>query len=86
MPEISRFLGMIISMYYDDHDPPHFHVRYGDWEAVIRIADLAMTRGRLPPKALGLVMEWAAAHQDDLAEDWALARQDLPLKKIAPLE
>ncbi|WP_096700715.1 DUF4160 domain-containing protein [Magnetospirillum sp. 15-1] len=86
MPEISRFLGMIIAMYYDDHAPPHFHVRYGDREAVIRINDLACIQGNLPPKAMGLVIEWAAAHKDELEKDWALARQDLPLNKIAPLE
>ncbi len=86
MPEISRFLGMIIAMYYDDHAPPHFHVRYGDREAVIGINDLACIQGNLPPKAMGLVIEWAAAHKDELEKDWALARQDLPLNKIAPLE
>ncbi len=86
MPEISRFLGMIIAMYYDDHAPPHFHVRYGDHEAVIAIETLACLSGRLPPRALGLVIEWAAAHRAQLAEDWSLARNDLPLKKIEPLE
>ncbi len=86
MPEISRFLGMIIRMYYDDHAPPHFHVRYGEHEAVISILDLACLTGRLPPKAMGLVIEWASAHRAELEEDWALACQDLPLKAILPLE
>ncbi|CAA7613348.1 DUF4160 domain-containing protein [Magnetospirillum sp. UT-4] len=86
MPEISRFLGMIISMYYDDHAPPHFHVRYGEREAVIRIEDLACTRGDLSPRAMGLVIEWAALHRNELMEDWRLARQEKPLNKIAPLE
>ena len=57
MPEISRFLGMLIRMYYDDHSPPHFHVRYNDQEAVIGILDLALLKGGLPPKAMGLVIE-----------------------------
>ena len=60
MPEISRFFGMIIAMYYDDHAPPHFHVRYGEQKAIVAIESLAVTQGKLSPKALGLVMEWAA--------------------------
>ncbi len=86
MPEICRFLGMLIRMYYDDHAPPHFHVHYGEHEAVIGILDFACLRGSLPPKAMGLVVEWASAHRAELEEDWSLARQDLPLKKISPLE
>ena len=86
MPEISRFLGMLIRMYYDDHAPPHFHVRYGEHEAVIGIADFACIKGSLPPRAMGLVIEWAVTHRVELEDDWALACQDLPLKNIAPLE
>lgn len=86
MPEISRFFGIIIAMYYDDHQPPHFHVRYGDEKAIVSIDTLAMLAGRLTPRAMGLVTEWAARHQAELREDWNLARQQAPLKKIAPLE
>ena len=60
MPEISRFFGMIIAMYYDDNAPPHFHVRYGEQKAIVAIESLAVIQGKLSPKALGLVMEWAA--------------------------
>ena len=86
MPEISRFFGMIIAMYHNEHNPPHFHVRYGEYKAEIDIRTLAVLAGKLPPRALGLVMEWASAHQDDLMDDWELARQDAELKRIPPLE
>ena len=86
MPEISRFLGIIIAMYFDEHNPPHFHARYGSERAEIVIDSLAVLAGRLPPRVLGLVMEWAALHRQELMEDWELARQDATLKKIPPLE
>jgi len=64
MPEISRFYGIIIAMFYDDHNPPHFHARYGSYKVAIKIRDFAVLEGYLPPKAMGLVMEWAAIHKD----------------------
>ena len=86
MPEISRFLGMIIAMYYQDHNPPHFHVRYNEYKAAISIKDLALLDGKLPPKVFGLAVEWATKHQSELMEDWELARNLQTLKTIAPLE
>lgn len=86
MPEISRFFGIVIRMYYGDHAPPHFHVRYGSQKALIEIETLALMRGQLSPRALGLVMEWAALHQQELREDWNLARANAPLKPIQALE
>lgn len=86
MPEISRFLGISITMYYNDHPPPHFHVRYGGQRALVAIESLAVLRGQLTPRVLGLVIEWAAAHQAELMEDWRLARLEEPLNKITPLE
>ena len=85
MPEISRFFGILITMYYNDHAPPHFHVRYGNQRALVGVDSLQVLRGRLSPRALGLVMEWAAMHQDELKEDWNLARAQEPLKPIEPL-
>lgn len=85
MPEISRFFGIAITMFYNDHAPPHFHVRYGSEKALIAIEDLSVFAGSLPPRALGLVTEWAALHRAELAEDWTLARTQLPLKSIPPL-
>ena len=86
MPEISRFLGMIIAMYHNEHNPPHFHVRYNEYQASISIKDLAVQEGKLPPKVLGLVMEWAVIHQDELLKNWELARNFDSLQPIAPLE
>jgi len=86
MPEISRFFGIIIAMFYDEHNPPHFHARYGDHKAEFTIKSLSLLAGSLPPRVMGLVMEWASIHQDELMADWELARQQAQLKRIAPLE
>ena len=85
MPEICRFYGIIIAMFYDDHNPPHFHARYGAQSVTIEIRSLRVLEGRIPPRALGLVMEWASAHQEELLDDWNLAKSNQPPKKIAPL-
>ncbi len=86
MPEISRFYGIVISMYYDDHNPPHFHVRYGGDQATIEIASLRVLAGRLAPRVLGLVVEWASQHQPELMDNWDAARNDRPPRKIPPLQ
>jgi hypothetical protein len=86
MPEISRFFGIVVAMYYNDHPPPHFHVRYGEQKAIIDIATFDLLEGELSRRAHGLVKEWAALHQAELADDWDLARQSEPLNKIDPLE
>ena len=86
MPEISRFFGIIVAMFYNDHAPPHFHVRYGDQKAIIAIETLRIIGGELRPRALALVVEWATLHQDELRQDWQLARSMQPLIAIAPLE
>ena len=85
MPEISRFFGIIIAMFYDDHNPPHFHARYGKETVAIEISSLRVLEGFIPPRALGLVMEWASQHQKELLNDWNLAKENQPPKKIAPL-
>lgn len=66
MPEISRFFGIIIAMYYNDYPLPHFHVRYGQQKAIIEIQSLAILEAKLSPRVLGLVIEWAASHQAEL--------------------
>ena len=86
MPTISLFYGIVIRMYFDDHDPPHFHATYNEFEAVIGILDFGVLEGDLPPKALGLVMEWARIHKNQLLADWELARSRKPLSKIEPLD
>lgn len=85
MPEICRFYGIVIKMFFDDHQPPHFHVQYGDQQAIIDIRNLALISGRLAPRALGLVTEWAAQHREDLTELWDQARAAKPLRKLDPL-
>jgi hypothetical protein len=86
MPEISRFFGIVVTMFYNDHAPPHFHVRYGDQKAIVGIDPPRLLEGRIGPRALGLVMEWAALHRQELLRDWDLARRLAPLERIAPLE
>jgi hypothetical protein len=86
MPEISRFFGIIITLYYNDHAPAHFHVRYGGQKAVVTIEDFLIIEGSLSPRARALVLEWAALHHQELREDWNLAMQHAPLRSIAPLE
>jgi hypothetical protein len=85
MPEISRFFGILIKMFFDDHNPPHFHAEYGGDVALIGILNLSVFSGRLPPRAMGLVIEWATIHQQELLNDWNRARAQQDLLKIAPL-
>ena len=73
-------------MNYNDHPPPHFHVRYVEQKAIVAIESPTLLEGQLSPRALGLVMEWAALHRQELLDDWNLARQQQPLNRIAPLE
>lgn len=82
MPEISRFYGIVIKIYFDDH---HFHAGYSEYEAIININTLLVISGKLPPRALGLTMEWASLHQNELNTQWKKARNYEPLGKIAPL-
>ena len=86
MPEISRFFGIIITMYYSDHQPPHFHVRYGDSKAQITIETISILNGTLPPRVFGLVAEWALAHQNELRDDWQPVQNEAMPNKIDPLE
>lgn len=86
MPSISRFFGIVIMMYYDDHVPPHFHVKYGEHRAQINIETLEIIEGELPRRALSLSIEWAVLHRNELRQNWQKAREGLPLQDIAPLE
>ena len=85
MPEISRFYGIIISMFYEDHNPPHFHARYASEKVTIKIEDLSLLSGSLPPRALGLVIEWASLHREELLSNWDLAAENQVLNRIDPL-
>ena len=85
MPRISEFYGIIIEMYWSDHNPPHFHARYGEHRTEIDIHSLGILQGKLPPKAMSLVAEWATLHQSELLAQWERARNHEPLEKIEPL-
>ena len=86
MPEISRFYGIVIKMFFDDHNPPHFHALYGEYEVLLNINSFAVFAGNLPPRALGLVIEWATQHQAELFKNWGRARGQESLSKIEPLK
>jgi hypothetical protein len=85
VPEICRFYGIVIKMYFADHAPPHFHAEYAEHEVRIAIDSLAVVSGALPPRALGLVAEWASLHQQDLSGLWDKARRAEPLGRLDPL-
>jgi hypothetical protein len=86
MPEVSRFYGIIIALYYNEHNPPHFQAKYGEFQAEIVINTLQILNGELPKRAKTLVLEWADEHREELMQDWELARQKSELKAIEPLK
>lgn len=85
MPEISRFYGLIIRMFYNDHNPPHFHVIYQEYEALIEITTLEILEGELPKRAKSLAIEWAIEHREELMKNWLKAQNLETLDKINPL-
>jgi hypothetical protein len=86
MPRLSRFHGILIAMFHDDHNPPHFHARYsGDW-AAFSVHPVQCIEGRLPRRIERLVVRWARLHEAELLENWALAHQQLELSAIDPLD
>jgi hypothetical protein len=86
MPTISQFFGIVIQMFWREHAPPHFHALYAEHEALIDIRTLEVIGGRLPKRALGLTIEWAVEHREELMEDWRLCQLKQLPKRIAPLE
>ena len=85
MPIISRFFGIIVFMVRREHQPPHFHAKYGDQEVIVEIQTGKVT-GNISPRVLDMVQEWREMHEDDLIADWELAEENKPLKRIKPLE
>ena len=85
MPTISRFMGIVIAMFFDDHGPPHFHARHADGSAKVRKHTLEVIPSSLPRRQLRLVLAWAELHQDELIENWRLARAGETLREIEPL-
>ncbi len=86
MPTISAFYGILIQMFWGDHAPPHFHALYAEYEVLINIHTLEVVRGKMPRRALALVLEWASQHRAELLEGWKLCEQNQSPKKIPPLE
>ncbi len=86
MPEISRFFGIVIAMYYNDHAPPHFHAKYSEQRAAFSIPELQIIEGALPRRAILLVLEWAFLHRDELMDNWLRADRHEGLQTIKPLE
>ena len=86
MPTISTFYGIIISMFYDDHSPPHFHAKYAEFKGIIDIQQLIMIKGDLPRRALELILDWAELHQAELLNDWQLCQERQEPNKIDPLK
>ena len=85
MPIVSNFYGIIIYFFFNEHNPPHFHAKYNEFEALIDIKTLGVSKGKLPSKALSLVVEWASNHQEELMSNWELCINDKTPNKIAPL-
>ena len=86
MPEISRFFGISIRMYFDDHKPPHFHAIYGGSEVAVAIDPLTVLRGTLSRRAINMVLEWAALHRRELLDNWDCLHNDDAPQRINPLE
>ena len=86
MPRLSRFFGITIAMYHNDHSPPHFHARYAGEEASFAIETLDQVEGELHRRARAMVVEWASLHRNELWENWDRARDGLPLEEINPLD
>lgn len=85
MPEISRFLGIVIGMHYSEHGVPHFHAVYGEHKVSVEVKS-GVVHGNFPTRALRHVREWASLHRAELLANWDLARRGEPLNRIAPLE
>ena len=81
MPEIARFFGILIKMFFNEHNPPHFHALYGEYVGEFDIKNLTMVQGDLPPRAVSLVKEWAGLHQEELMEMWNSQK----IHKLPPL-
>lgn len=86
MPRLSEFYGIVIYMYFGDHNPPHFHAIYGEHEALVRIDNGSLLRGDLPRTAARLVEQWRKLHEDELLKNWRLAQEPAALSAIEPLQ
>jgi hypothetical protein len=86
LPTIAYFLGIAVRMFFNDHDPPHFHVRYQGYRARILIGDGTVADGHLPPTVARLLRQWTTLRREALMRNWIAARNDEPLERIAGLD
>lgn len=86
MPEISRFYGIVIQIFYNEHLPPHFHATYGEYRVQIDINNISVLSGEMPRKGLNLILDWAEIHRNELLRIWNLSEQEKPLPKVEPLK
>lgn len=86
MPIIATFLGIIVRVYHDDHNPPHVHVQYGEYEAIVEISSGRLLCGRLPVRVKRLLTEWLRVRREDIMKAWQLARQNRVPPRVRPLE
>ncbi len=85
MPEISRFYGIIIRMFFNEHNPPLFHAEYGEYRCVINLND-EVVNGSMPKRALNLIFEWLELHKDELFENWERCLNNIQPNSIEPLK
>jgi len=85
LPIISLFYGIKITMYFDEHRPPHFHAEYNGHQALIDICEARVVKGEMPSRQLKLILAWCVIHQDELMQNWELSKDGLPINKINPL-
>ena len=85
MPEICRFYGILIKMYFNEHNPPHFHAEYQEYKTVITIKD-GVVEGEMPKRALKLIFEWLDLHQEELLKNWDTIAETGKFKRIEPLD
>jgi len=85
MPEVSLFFGIRVTMYYDDHNPPHFHAEYNGEKVLVDILNSRVLSGNFPSRQLKLILAWTVIHQDELMQNWELAKDGKPLNRIDPL-
>lgn len=82
MPTLSTFFGITVRMWHDDHPPPHIHVEYQGFEALVNIATGEVTEGELPRKVASIIQEWSQVHQAELQANWRRAQRFEPLERI----
>mgnify|MGYP001566021829 CR=1 FL=1 len=85
MPEVSRFFGIVVRMFFDEHPPAHFHADYAEFSAVVRVQPIEVLESTLPPRAVSMVLEWAARNQAGLIDNWERLHSGQAVRRLPPL-